>query len=99
MNGCSHACRDGCHNCGSRMGRDIGDHIPPNKYVNAANSAVKQITANLGITNNTHIPPFGKLRCDHTDWQPGSCHMYLEDDLTGTSAAMAQPSVELRLVV
>ena len=44
------------------MGRVIGDHIPPNKYVNAANSAVKQITANLGITNNTHIPPYGKLR-------------------------------------
>ena len=61
-----HGCRDGCHHCGSRMGRVIGDHIPPNKYVHTADNAIKQITANLGISNNTHIPPSGKLGCDHT---------------------------------
>ena len=57
-----HACRDGCHHCGSRMGRVIGDHIPPNKYVTSADSAIKQITASLGVTNNTHVPPLGRLR-------------------------------------
>ena len=44
------------------MGRVIGDHIPPNKYVSSADSAIKQITASLGVTNNTHVPPLGKLR-------------------------------------
>ncbi|CAL5230013.1 g13455 [Coccomyxa viridis] len=53
--------RDGCHHCGTRMGRVIGDHIPPNKYVSSADSAIKQITASLGVTNNTHVPPLGKL--------------------------------------
>ena len=58
-----YACRDGCHHCGSRMGRVIGDHIPPNKFVNSPDSAIREIAANLGITSYTHIPPFGKLRC------------------------------------
>ncbi|PRW59668.1 pfkB family carbohydrate kinase [Chlorella sorokiniana] len=25
--------RDGCHHCGTRRGKVIGDHMPPNKYV------------------------------------------------------------------
>ena len=44
------------------MGRVIGDHIPPNKYVGSAEGAIKQITAKLGVTSNTHVPPMGKLR-------------------------------------
>lgn len=32
-------CRDGCHHCGRRRGKVVGDHIPPNKLA-AVNSAV-----------------------------------------------------------
>lgn len=45
--------RDGCHHCGSRKGRVVGDHIPPNKEVHgpagaggaAAAAAVSQFLA------------------------------------------------------
>ena len=57
-----YTCRDGCHHCGTRMGRVIGDHIPPNKYVGSAEGTIKQIADSLGVTKPSQIAPFGKLR-------------------------------------
>ena len=28
--------RDGCHHCGQRTGKVVGDHIPPNKLVHGS---------------------------------------------------------------
>lgn len=37
-------CRDGCHHCGRRRGKTIGDHMPPNKMVFGSS---KQLTAEV----------------------------------------------------
>lgn len=57
--------RDGCHHCGRRSGKVIGDHIPPNKYVGgggATQRAISEISSSLGISNSKSSPPLGRLR-------------------------------------
>lgn len=59
--------RDGCHHCGKRAGKVVGDHIPPNKLVHgskAASSLVRQARrarSPSGRGAHSH-PPVG--------WQP-----------------------------
>ena len=36
-----HTHSDGCHHCGTRHGRVIGDHIPPNKFVHGSAATVR----------------------------------------------------------
>ena len=37
----THTHSDGCHHCGTRHGRVIGDHIPPNKFVHGSAATVR----------------------------------------------------------
>ncbi|BDA44783.1 hypothetical protein COCOBI_06-2610 [Coccomyxa sp. Obi] len=56
--------RDGCHHCGRRNGRVIGDHIPPNKLMHGSGGtqkAIQQITASLGFTQPSAKAPLGRL--------------------------------------
>ena len=39
--------RDGCHTCGRRRGKVVGDHIPPNKMVLARSSPLPDSLAQL----------------------------------------------------
>ncbi len=39
--------RDGCHHCGGKKGKTIGDHIPPNKLVYGSRKEVREATAQL----------------------------------------------------
>lgn len=57
--------RDGCHHCGRRNGRVIGDHIPPNKLIHGpagTQKAMQQITCSLGLSNSTAKAPLSRLR-------------------------------------
>ncbi|EIE18854.1 hypothetical protein COCSUDRAFT_59782 [Coccomyxa subellipsoidea C-169] len=56
--------RDGCHHCGRRNGRVIGDHIPPNKLMHGpagTQKAIQQITSSLGFSESSSKAPFSRL--------------------------------------
>jgi hypothetical protein len=59
------SCRDGCHHCGTRRGRVIGDHIPPNRLIRGPLSmdrAMTRLTSGLGISDAGHPAPTGRLQ-------------------------------------
>ena len=78
--------RDGCHHCGKRAGKVVGDHIPPNKLVHgskAASSLVRQARrarSPSGRGAHSH-PPVG--------WQPPAGAACQPCSAAGASAAGA----------
>ncbi|KAK9834883.1 hypothetical protein WJX81_006337 [Elliptochloris bilobata] len=60
--------RDGCHHCGQRAGKVVGDHIPPNKLVHgskAVTGMMRQVERTLGVVSpvgrNSPVTPRGPL--------------------------------------
>jgi len=51
--------RDGCHHCGSRRGRVVGDHIPPNKDVYGVGGSTAA-TAAAAVTQFLGSSPTGR---------------------------------------
>ncbi|DBA72524.1 TPA: hypothetical protein ACH3X2_010284 [Trebouxia sp. C0005] len=62
--------RDGCHHCGRRKGKTIGDHIPPNKLVYGSRKEVREATAQfakaLGVAPKKR--PLVKVPAKHNTW-------------------------------
>ena len=57
-----HAIRDGCHHCGKKQGRCVGDHIPPNKQVwGSSKDLTSQVQKVMGTTRKKppRIKPSG----------------------------------------
>lgn len=57
-------CRDGCHHCGTKQGRTVGDHIPPNKQVwGSSKDLTVQVQKLMGTTRTKppRIKPPGWL--------------------------------------
>lgn len=57
-------CRDGCHHCGTKQGRTVGDHIPPNKQVwGSSKDLTVQVQKLMGTTRKKppRIKPPGWL--------------------------------------
>lgn len=51
--------RDGCHHCGSKRGRVVGDHIPPNKDVYGV-GGTSAATAAAAVTQFLATSPTGR---------------------------------------